>query len=95
MISAASTTAIAYSMNSTDSNWNALARNGTSHTSVVSRKLPTAAQLSILFMRLSENRLPRWMRMLKLWKISARLMVKNAIVVPSALLAISHTPDSM
>ena len=38
---------------------------------------------------LIENRLPRWLRILKLWQISAMLIVKKAIVVPSALFAIS------
>lgn len=46
-------------------------------------------------MPLIENRLPRWLRILKLWQISAMLIVKKAIVVPSALFAISQTPDSM
>ena len=37
----------------------------------------------------------RWLRILKLWKISAMLMVRNAMVVPSGLLVISQTPASM
>ena len=73
----------------------ALARKGTSQTRVVATRLPRAAQLRVLLKPLSVSRLPRWERMLKLWKISAMLMVTKAMVVPSALSVIVQTPDSM
>ena len=41
-----------------------------------------------------EKTLLRWERMLKLWKISAMFMVRKAMVTPSALWVISHTPLS-
>lgn len=54
-----------------------------------------SGQLRVLFMLCSVKMLPRCERMLKLWKISAMLMVTKAMVVPSGLSAISQTPDSM
>ena len=51
----------------------------------VSTSERTAAPQRYLFWHLIENTLCRWERMLKLWKISAMLMVRNAIVTPSAL----------
>ena len=49
----------------------------------------------ILLWEPSLKTLPRWLRRLKLWKISAMFMVRKAMVMPSALWVISHTPDSM
>ena len=57
-----------------------------------------AAKVIILLRVRSFRMLPRWDRMLRLWKISAMDMVTKAIVVPSGLrppAGISHTPDSM
>ena len=44
-----------------------------------------------------ENTLLRWERILKLWKISHMLMVRNAMVMPSSdtPLGISKYPTSM
>ena len=64
-------------------------------TPVVSTRLSSMAPQRILLWLWSLNTLPRWERMLKLWKISAMLMVRKAMVMPSALWVISHTPDSM
>ena len=41
------------------------------------------------------KRLPRCERMFRLWKISAIDMVRNAIVIPSALFSKVITPCSM
>ena len=87
--------AMRYSLSSTLVKSKALAMNGTSQTRVVAIRLPRAAQLRVLFMLCSVKMLPRCERMLKLWKISAMLMVTKAMVVPSGLSAISQTPDSM
>ena len=38
---------------------------------------------------------PLWERMLKLWKISAMDIVKNAMVVPAGLFAIAQVLVSM
>lgn len=63
--------------------------------SVVSARLapaaPTSAQLGVR----SVNRLARCARILKLWKISAMLSVRNAIVVPSGEFVTVQTPYSM
>ena len=84
-----------YSGSSTEVKPNALASSGISQTAVVSTRLAIAAPFSSALVDFSEISEPRCERMLKLWKISAMLIVRNAIVMPSALSVISQSPDSM
>ena len=87
--------AIAYSPSSTLIKPKAPARSGTSHTTVVSSNEPTAAPMSMIVWPGSLKMLPRCERMLNEWNIYAMDIVRNAIVMPSGLSAISHTPLSM
>ena len=68
---------------------------GTSSTSVLRASEPIIAPHSTLLWLGSENTLLRWERILKLWKISAMLSVRNAIVVPSGEFVTVQTPYSM
>ena len=68
---------------------------GTSHTTVVATREPTAAIIKALLKVFKAKILPLWERILKLWKISAIDIVKNAMVIPSALFVISQTPASI
>ena len=54
-----------------------------------------AAPISMILWPGSIKILPRCERILNEWNISAIDMVRNAIVMPSGLSAISHTPLSM
>ena len=64
-------------------------------TAVVAAKLAAAARFSSRLWVCRENRLSRWLRRLKQWKISAMDMVRKAMVVPSGEVATSHRPDSI
>ena len=52
---------------------------------VVSTRLPSMAPHSTLLWVCRVKTLLRWLRMLKLWKISHMLMVRKAMVMPSSL----------
>ena len=63
--------------------------------SVVSARLAAAAPTSAQLGMRSVKMLARCARILKLWKISAMLRVRNAMVVPSGEFVSVQTPYSM
>ena len=77
------------------SNSNASLRKGTYITSVVHARLASPAHVRAPFTDFIPKMLPLCDLMLKLWNISAMDNVRKAIVVPSGLVAISHTPASI
>ena len=87
--------AMIYSVKLTEVNPNAPAINGISQTAVVARREMPAAIKRSLFDERSEKILLRWDRILMLWNTSAMDMVRNAMVIPSALSVIAHVPDSI
>ena len=87
--------AIKYSVHSTEVNPNAPAKKGTSHTSVVKRRAAPAESQSTLFCFFTEKSEFLCERILKLWKISAMDIVKNAIVIPCSLLRASQVPPDI
>ena len=76
-------------------NPNAWERPGRYRIMVDSTRLPNMAPHKMKLWEERENTLPLWLLILKEWIISAMLMVRKAIVIPSWLCAISHTPLSI
>ncbi len=87
--------AMIYSVKLTEVNPKAPAINGISQTAVVARRETPAAMKRSLFDERREKMLLRWERILMLWNTSAMDMVRNAMVIPSALSVIAHVPDSI
>ena len=66
-------------------------------TALVSSSASANEPQSHMFCPFLAKMLPCWVRMLKLWKISARFIVKNAMVMPCGLAALPitfHVPRS-
>ena len=87
--------ATAYSSRRMGVNPKALARTGTSMTRVVRAREARAARFRALFWPFRVKMLFLWLRIFRLWTISAMERVRNAMVIPSGELAISQTPDSI
>ena len=87
--------AVIYSYTLMCSKPKALDRKGIYMTAVVEIRLIKAEPHRNLLCPGSVKMLAFWLRMLKLWHISVMLRVRKAMVIPSGLLAISHTPASI